>query len=321
MALSLGFKVKLVLLPEGQDPDSFIKEKGSEDFQEFIQSHKRDFIEFILEIGLQETKDDPVKKAKLVSDVAEIISKINKAEDFTIQQYYIQKSANDLGIEEEGLINLVNKFIRERLQQEGRKQQRSQEQEEQDAALAESYEFSDEENKAASDLLNLDHKEEWQLLKVLLEYGPKPYEEDTVAYSFFSTIDIELFQSPLAKKMVTAYHNFWEENEELPELDFFVKHEDKNIRQKAADLLTEAHVPSSHWKDQYKIEVLHGEDIYQQETKSTFAYFQLKLIRKLLQENWKKLENEHSSEQVEILMKTHLSLKEKEKDLDRKSVV
>lgn len=312
MALAESFKVKLVLLPEGHDPDSFMKENGADKFQGFIEKHKRDFIGFVLETGLKDAANDPVKKAKLVNDIAETISKINKTEDFTIQQYYIRKSAADLDVEEEGMVNLVNKFIRERMNFEDRKNKREQQKEEENTEVDG---IPEETQEDATNLVNIDHKEEWQLLKVLLEYGPKPYEEDTVAYYFFETIDTELFQNPLAKTMVLEYYNYWEKQEELPELSFFVNHESKSIRQKTADLLSEPFVPSEDWNKRYKIEVLFGEKIYEQEIASTFAYFELKLIRKLLQENWKQMKTEQSQAQIEVLMKTHMKLKEREKGL------
>src|SRR5690606_1482953 len=77
MALSQSFNVQLVLLPEGEDPDSFIQKSGAEQFYEYVKGHKRDVIGFRLEVGLREAADDPVKKSKLVNEIAESISKIN----------------------------------------------------------------------------------------------------------------------------------------------------------------------------------------------------------------------------------------------------
>lgn len=311
MALADSFRVQLVLLPEGHDPDSFIKEKGAEDFKDYIAQNKRDFIEFVLETGLKDVGNDPVKKSKLVNDIAETISKINKTEDFSIQQHYIRKSAADLEVEEEGMVNLVNKFIREQVNLEQRKNKRDEQKNEEPDVI----ELTDTKEEVVTDFLVKDNKEEWQLIKLLLEYGPKPYGENTVAYYFFETIDLELFQNPLAKKIAEVYYNYWEEHKQIPELNFFVNNEDKNIRQKAADLLTEAFTPSEDWQKRYKIEVLFGEDLYEEEIASTFAYFELKLVKQLLQENWKQIKTEQDQNQVELLMKTHLKLKERERGL------
>lgn len=316
MALAESFHVKLVLLPEGEDPDSFIQKTGEADFRDYIRDHKRDVIEFRLEAGLKATADDPLKKAQLVNEIAETISKINKAEDFTLQQHYIRKCATDLNIEEDGLINLVNKFIRERLQQDERQQRRAAEQASaklNDEAVpgAEDEETSGE----ARRLIASDNKEEWQLLRVLLEYGDKAYGATSVAQYFFETVDLELLENDLAKKIALDYYTYWSSHHELPGEQYFIKHPDRAIRHKAVDLFYEQYVPSNDWKEMHKIEVPYGNEVYQAQVASTFAYFELKLIRSLLQENWKQMQTEKEAEQMEVLMKTHLSLKEREKGL------
>src|SRR5690606_39533997 len=63
MALSQSFNVKLVLLPNGEDPDSFVQKNGANSFKEYILQNKRDVISFRLEVGLQEVGNDPVKKS------------------------------------------------------------------------------------------------------------------------------------------------------------------------------------------------------------------------------------------------------------------
>src|SRR5690606_5898917 len=116
MALSQSFNVKLVLLPEGEDPDSFIQKNGAARFHTYVKEHKQDVINFRLEVGLKEAGDDPVAKSKLVNEIAESIAKINKAEDFTLQHHYIRETAKKLSLDEAALINLVNKYIREKVE-------------------------------------------------------------------------------------------------------------------------------------------------------------------------------------------------------------
>ncbi len=82
MALSQSFNVQLVLLPEGEDPDSYVQKSGAEKFREYIKEHKQNVISFRLQVGLADAGTDPVKRSKLVQEIAESISRINKAEDF-----------------------------------------------------------------------------------------------------------------------------------------------------------------------------------------------------------------------------------------------
>jgi DNA primase len=115
MALEEGLNVKLVLIPDNEDPDSYVNKVGPALFREFVQKNKRDFILFQLNVALKDAGSDSNKKAEVVNQIAETISKINKAEDFTKQQDYIKQCADILKIDESGLHALVNKFIRNRI--------------------------------------------------------------------------------------------------------------------------------------------------------------------------------------------------------------
>ena len=115
MALEEGLNVKLVLIPDKEDPDSYVRKVGAAAFVEFIQQNKKDFIFFQLEVALNDAGNDSSKKTELVNRMAETISRINKAEDFTKQQDYIRQCAQMLRIDEQGLHVLVNKFIRDRI--------------------------------------------------------------------------------------------------------------------------------------------------------------------------------------------------------------
>ncbi|MFT4061058.1 MAG: DNA primase [Edaphocola sp.] len=322
MALADSFNVKLVLLPEGEDPDSFVQKQGSTAFQQFVKEHKRDVIGFRMEVGMKEVGGDPIKKSQLVNEIAETISKINKAEDFTLQDYYIKESVRKLQIDEAGMVNLVNKFIRDRVQQEQRQQERK-------AAATHNAPPTDEPNwymdeatgetiigNSAKAAAVPESKEDWQLVKILLEYGDKSYrEEGSVAQVFFETIDVDLLETALAKQMVAAYHAEWTRTGELPPLKFFTGNADRTIRQKTADLLQEPYVPSENWQQKHRIEVPHGADIYIEEVDSTFAYFELKLLRRLLQENMEQMQREQDIAKIAVLMKSHQSLKQREKEL------
>lgn len=321
MALAESFNVKLVLLPDGEDPDSFIQKSGATAFTEYVSQHKRDVIGFRLEVGLKDVGNDPMKKSQLVNEIAETISKINKTEDFSLQQFYIRESANQLQIDEEGLINLVNKFIRDRLQQEQRHKERQEEQDQQDELMAmiamESETGAPADTGTVNNLVQSEHeKKEWQLMRMLLEYGNKPFKEvSSVAKYIFETIDVELVANAMVKRMMEEYYSYWTTEHRIPDHTYFANHPDKAIKQKTADLLHEAHTPSANWTAMHKIEVLHGEDIYESEIESTIAYFELKVLRELMLENMKHMQTEQDPQKMAMLLKAHLSLQVREKEL------
>ena len=121
LALEEGLNVKLVLVPDNEDPDSYVNKVGAGMFNQFVQRNKKDFILFQLDVALNDAGNDSVKKAEVVNRMAETIARINKAEDFTKQQDYIKQSAEILKIDEAGLHALVNKFIRDRISTQERK--------------------------------------------------------------------------------------------------------------------------------------------------------------------------------------------------------
>ncbi|HCL83263.1 MAG TPA: DNA primase, partial [Chitinophagaceae bacterium] len=103
LAFEESLQVQLVLIPGQEDPDSYVRKIGAAAFRDFVASNKKDFILFQLETSLAAASGDSNQKARLVSQIAETISRINKAEDFTRQQDYIRRSSELLKIDENGL--------------------------------------------------------------------------------------------------------------------------------------------------------------------------------------------------------------------------
>ena len=99
LALEEGLNVQLVLIPDKEDPDSYVNKVGASGFIDFIKQNKKDVILFQLEVMLKDAGNDTTKKAAAVNTIAESISRINKVEDFTRQQDYIHKSAELLKID------------------------------------------------------------------------------------------------------------------------------------------------------------------------------------------------------------------------------
>ncbi|MEP6710804.1 MAG: DNA primase, partial [Ferruginibacter sp.] len=98
MALEEGLNVKLVLIPDKEDPDSYVNKVGAEAFKDFVKENKKDFVLFQLGLALSDAGNDSTKKSLIVNQVAETISKINKTEEFTRRQDYIKQVSEILKI-------------------------------------------------------------------------------------------------------------------------------------------------------------------------------------------------------------------------------
>lgn len=323
MALSQSFNVQLVLLPEGEDPDSYVQKHGKTGIETYIKAHKKNVIGFRLEIGLKEAGEDPVLRSKLVNEVAESISRINKAEDFSLQQHYIRESSRRLEVDEEGLITLVNKYIRERIDTEQRVVKRE--------ALKEgTVETNHDRHGDISTAIPVervpetgDERQEWQLIRMLLEHGGRGYEGfDNVAGLVHQRIDPELIETAMARQFYDLYFNYIEDHKVPPSINFFVGHSLPEIGQKAALLLQQDIEISPNWKANYGIESIHGELNYLNDADSTLAWFEVKKIKKLEGILRERLREEKDPKKQERLTKKYIELKQKEKEIiDRHGTV
>lgn len=111
MLLEEGMNIKVLLLPDGDDPDSFARKHSSEDFRRYIDEHQVDFINFKTGLLLREVGEDPVKKAGLVKDIVRSISVIP---DGLVRQTYAHECATLMQMSEQLILSEVAKMRRER---------------------------------------------------------------------------------------------------------------------------------------------------------------------------------------------------------------
>ncbi|MEP6627290.1 MAG: DNA primase [Ginsengibacter sp.] len=306
LALEEGLNVKLVLLPNQEDPDSFVNKNGAESLTRFIKENKKDFILFQLEQSLAQAGDDTNARAHAVNQVAESISKMNKAEDFTRQQDYIRRTSELLKIDEAGLHNLVNKIIRDRLTKEEKKTFSANESQEPGKEILET---SGEEADALG-LLKKEFFHERALVRCLLEFGLRNWEEGkTVAdYLLYECIDDEILDDPMLKKIVGYYKIWYEENLE-PTSKTFLYNEDLEMSNAVVSMIEFPYEVSDAWKVKYEMPVPTREDNYQKDVISTLRYLELKRIKKLITVNAEELEKTTAVDRQILLIQTHSHLK------------
>lgn len=310
LALEESLQVKLVLIPDNEDPDSYVRKVGEEAFRQFIIENKKDFILFQLEVALKDAGNDSQKKSQVVNQMAETIAKINKAEDFTLQQDYIRQCADLLKIEESGLTNLVNKYIRDRVQRQENKQQQIKD------ALVETEDKAQAE--AHDETLNLLLKNELQernATRALLEFGLMEWAEElTVAQHMLEQLDLDLFDNQGLVDIIHMYRA-WYEAGLNPSPRTFLYHEDKAISSLVISLMDAPHELSTRWKTNFEVYVPSREESYKQEVESSLRYLQLRKIKRMIEENQRDLEKPHTEEQLIVFLEVHKRLKQMEKDL------
>jgi DNA primase len=313
LALEEGLNVKLVLIPDKEDPDSYVNKVGAAAFKEFVAGNKKDFILFQLDIALKDAGNDSVKKSILVNQIAETIAKINKAEDFTKQQDYIRQCSQLLKIDENGLNALVNKFIRDRVTKIENKLpvDTPQKFDETGNEITEQT-FDD----ATLNLLFKDELQEKAVVRALIEFGLKEWDADkkVADYFFEDMLEEELFDNKQLYRIIDTYKIWYQEGLE-PTAKNFLYHEDIQLSTLVVSVMDFPYELSEKWKTEFEMPVPTREDLYREEVISTISYLKLRKIKRMIDQNQQDLEHSQSSDEQIMLMQTHQHLKQMERDI------
>jgi DNA primase len=307
MALEESLDVRLVLIPDKEDPDSYVRKVGTAAFRDFIAANKKDFILFQLEVALRDAAEDSNKKAAVVNQVAETIARINKAEDFTRRQDYIRRSAELLRIEEAGLQSLVNKYIRERIEkQENRAAAET-------ASAAADLPADDE----SVSLLFRHEQNERGMIRDLLDFGLRPWDDQSLVadYILAEARDlIDLIDNKRLLKILDLYRQWYEKGLE-PTARSFLYHEDQELSTLAVSIMDLHYDISPNWKDHFDGKIFSPDELYKEDVRSTMRYLKLRKIKRLMEENQQDLGKPHTEEELLMLLETHQHLKTLERSL------
>jgi DNA primase len=345
MALEESLNVKLVLIPDKEDPDSYVQKIGANQFKNFILHNKKDFILFQLEVSLKDAGADSNKKSEVVNQIAETISKIDKTEDFTKQQDYIRQCSQILSIDETGFTSLVNKFIRNRISlQENKIPFEEAKFIEENARKAEEGNFDDQ----TFTLLFRDDLQEREIARILLEYGTKKWNNnELIAEHVLSELpEDDLIDNQTVLKLIDEYKKQIAHHH-TPDKNYFVYHSDQSISTLAVSLLQFSYEESIHWKRELSQSTGYQKSLFEQdyksflnslkkeneavlmsylnigkdnthgEVESAITFLKLRKIKRLLLQNQSDLERADISQQANLFL-THQHLKQMEMELSKK---
>lgn len=261
LILKEGMNIKVVLLPDGDDPDSFAKKQSASSFTEYIKNHEVDFIRFKTNLLLDSAGNDPIKRAELISDIVQSIAIIP---DTIVRSVYTKECSRLMEISEEVLLREINKIKLSQLQngtppnkktlsETSADKQNSQAESAQNDDMGTSTETESisqgilQEKRAPSPLDPF----EKTLVRYMIRYGfhdlfseinEETGETETwkvIPYILTDLRNDEIeFQHPLYKKVIAEInHIFDQEGEHLTR--YFLAHPDKEISRLAVDLVSE----------------------------------------------------------------------------------
>ena len=274
LILEEGLNVKVVLFPEGEDPDSFAKKSSTTELEDYIKEHQQDFISFKADILLDTEGDDPIKKAQLIKDIAHSVSLIP---DQITRNVFIPEVAKRFDIKEDVIWAEVNKDRseaaekqhKESLRKKNRPQAQQQQQQssvEEDPYAHEPSPFEEAPPEEVAPVQTDDHNER-DLIRILLKYGSNAVKidhvnengekeaiETSIAELICHEMDVDelVFKTPLYNRIHQIIADSLAENTFL-KISFFQRMEDQEIVRFATEIEMNDHELSDNWITKYNI--------------------------------------------------------------------
>ncbi len=306
LVLEEGLNIKVLLLPEGEDPDSFSRKHSSSELLEYITKNEQDFISFKSGLLLTEADKDPVKKANFVSDILRSVSVIPEAINRSI---YIRECSALLGMDESILYSEVNKLRKNKLNQKWTSRPR------QDEYIAKESPSQPQVPSFVAEVYS--EYEERDIVNFLLRFGNDklklPEEEDTtVAKYIIREIQNDKleFENLVYKKVFETVMNILDKGQDITD-KYFVFHEDKKIQDLAVEIYTEKHEISKVWRRKDTYIELPGDNPGTEVPKALLAY-KNRIITKAIKEVYDKIAVVSKSEnlvEIKDLQKQFINLK------------
>ena len=256
LVLEQDLNVRVVLLPQGEDPDSYLQQVGTEAFQEYIEAQARDFIFFKTDLLMEEAAGDPIKKTKLIKD---IVSSIARIPDPIKRSLYVKECSVVMKVEESILVDETNRTVTELLRRRHKRRQRGEARnvDQREPALkavapepAEGQGEDDAAPRPSSPAKGLELQER-EIVRVLISHAGKMFDAEeglTVEAYVLSNIEevIDEFHHEHYRQLVRDCLERTLAQEPLS-TQYFVNHRDPNISRLAIDLLQSPYEYSPNW--------------------------------------------------------------------------
>ena len=244
MFLEAGFNVKVVLLPEGEDPDSYAQSHDSTEFIRYIEEHQTDFIRFKSALLSKDAGDDPYKRAELIKDITSSIAVIP---DMITRQVYIKDSAERLHMSEKVLTTEVVKLRKQKIEEADKSAERAESQATSTPNPSVSPQDGLSEKRSGSETVGQRSGLEanyYNLMQLIVRYGERPIEVDGTIYTIGDVI-IDTLRGDEIAPTRPVYQTIMDEFKQHSKdpgfkAEYFYKfHPDRQVNQVAIDMIAE----------------------------------------------------------------------------------
>lgn len=297
--LEHDLNVKVVLMPDGEDPDSQSRKLGPEGFQDYLKAEVKDFIHFKADLLFEGTENDPVQRAQAIHDIAESIARVS---DPILRATYSTHTAGLLHIEEQTLISEINKHRLNKLKKASPEDRNAVEQ------LQDVFSPQAEQKTRVLD----DATQEADIIRLLLLYADKIMASTTRPVIAFITeqLDEIAWDNVAYSKIFSIYHEGWREYQAVPDIHQLINHPDHDVKAAAVDIYAKHYSISDNWLKKHDIFIVKIEDNVENDVVSAVNRINLKKVHKLLEESKARYKqpNNLSAEEIDALIQEHIAL-------------
>lgn len=329
MILEEGLNVKVVLFPDGHDPDSYMHHVGSGEFKKYIEDNRRDFILYKATILLKEAGTDPIKRAGIIRDIIESIAKIP---DEIKAAVFIRECSNLLQVEERTLLSELNKMRVAKFKKASGGSSSPQSQSfQQHQHSHQPYEEGPPENlfetsgpyegPGPDTQVNIDGIQEQEIVRLLLAFGHELVTWDGIDNMYIGSFIIQnltdvVFEDKICNSIIENYREEIE-NGHLPVASQFIKSQDRQIADLAITLSTSPYILSENWENKHNIYV--RDETVNLKATILGGLFHLKKakIAGILSGISNEIKTETDPVNLEILMQRFVAMKGVEREISR----
>jgi len=309
LILKGGLNVRVVLFPDGEDPDSYSRKLGTTDFQNFLKKNRKDFISFKADLFAVEAGGDPIRKAE---SIKEIVTSIAIIPDPVKRSVYIQETSNLLKIGESVLLTELNKILINERKKSEKERLRNVEEPPQSFDT-----IIDNTAPAKTDSDSMVQYQERETIRLLLNYADEALEDQKLSDFLFHELEDVVFVNPVFSKVFEGLKEGWEKNE-IRTSHYFIHEGSEEIKKVVTDLIAQRYDISDHWGDKYHIHIPKEGDILNEMAYTNVLRLKLRIIQKMLDENKDKIKQAEESgneSEVDNFLITQIGLDQAKKEL------
>jgi DNA primase len=290
--------VRVVLFPDGEDPDSYARSHRSSEVQEYISQKAQDFISFKTNLLSQEVKNDPIKKAGLIKEIVQTISIIP---DPITRQVYVKECSSLMQMPEQTLLNELNKKLRKKFTK---------------SYASDPTPPTHPTAVAAQDPVNEDLRtklsyQEENLARLLLEYGHSTFtyksegEEDrdlNVAAVIIDQLEMDSlqFENPIYRQIYLDFVDSIDKGE-FKKISYFVNHPEEKVAKFCIDVFSNPYELSPNWMDKKQIYVKTEKDHLRMSVINSILSYKLSVLVRDIKELQNQLKDAPEEEMMKIL--------------------